>query len=42
MSNTKAKKAKNKKQFWVRVVCIVLCVLLAGSAVASVIVMLFQ
>ena len=39
-SNTKKGKAANRKTFWVRVMCIVLCALLVGGTITSVLYML--
>ena len=39
---TSKTKAANKKKLWMRVLCIVLCALLAGGTVASVLIMLLQ
>ena len=35
-TNTKRRSKEDKKRFWVRVMCIVLCVLLVGGTLTSV------
>ncbi len=40
MRKSKTSRQTNKQKFWVRVLCIVLCTLLAGSAVVSVLMLL--
>lgn len=35
MMNMAGKKQKNIKQFWIRVICVVLAVLLAGSSLMA-------